>query len=136
MPRIFHCHGLCSKHKVLRPNVLVPRAPSIPYHLLHRTYTNHHRQDDEAQQQQTRIQAQLQPEQSESIKPESFQETRKAKHDDAARTDALLSEQTITSKEQRQADWAIMKEMARYLWPKVSHVYVAEQSIWVKVRIE
>lgn len=32
---------------------------------------------------------------------------------------ALLSETTVTSKEQRKVDWAIMKEMAKYLWPKV-----------------
>lgn len=31
----------------------------------------------------------------------------------------LLSETTVTSKEQRKVDWAIMKEMAKYLWPKV-----------------
>jgi hypothetical protein len=33
---------------------------------------------------------------------------------------SLLSEEKLTTKEQRKADWAIMKEMARYLWPKVS----------------
>lgn len=31
----------------------------------------------------------------------------------------LLSESAIASKEQRSADWAIMREMAKYLWPKV-----------------
>lgn len=31
----------------------------------------------------------------------------------------LLSESAIASKEQRRADWAIMREMAKYLWPKV-----------------
>ncbi|GES61091.1 hypothetical protein ATETN484_0005055000 [Aspergillus terreus] len=30
----------------------------------------------------------------------------------------LLSETTVASKEQRKADWAIMKEMVKYLWPK------------------
>lgn len=33
--------------------------------------------------------------------------------------DGLLSEATVTRQEQRKADWAIMKEMAKYLWPKV-----------------
>lgn len=37
----------------------------------------------------------------------------------AAKKD-LLSETTVGKKEQRKADWAIMKEMAKYLWPKVS----------------
>ncbi|KAF2703179.1 iron-sulfur clusters transporter atm1, mitochondrial precursor [Pleomassaria siparia CBS 279.74] len=32
--------------------------------------------------------------------------------------DALLAEQLVTNKEQRKADWAIMKEMSQYLWPK------------------
>ncbi|EAT76694.2 hypothetical protein SNOG_15856 [Parastagonospora nodorum SN15] len=36
----------------------------------------------------------------------------------AAKTDPLLQEQTLSSKEQRKADWAIMKEMSQYLWPK------------------
>ncbi|KAL4942683.1 hypothetical protein BDV06DRAFT_158213 [Aspergillus oleicola] len=30
----------------------------------------------------------------------------------------LLSESTVAHKEQRKADWAIMREMAKYLWPK------------------
>ncbi|RAH74791.1 ATP-binding cassette Fe/S cluster precursor transporter ATM1 [Aspergillus aculeatinus CBS 121060] len=30
----------------------------------------------------------------------------------------LLSEATLATKEQRKADWAIMREMAKYLWPK------------------
>jgi hypothetical protein len=36
----------------------------------------------------------------------------------AAKTDPLLQEQTLSNKEQRKADWAIMKEMSQYLWPK------------------
>lgn len=31
----------------------------------------------------------------------------------------LLNEGAIANKEQRKADWAIMREMAKYLWPKV-----------------
>lgn len=31
----------------------------------------------------------------------------------------LLSETMVGKQEQRKADWAIMKEMAKYLWPKV-----------------
>jgi ATP-binding cassette subfamily B (MDR/TAP) protein 7 len=36
----------------------------------------------------------------------------------AAKSDPLLQEQVLTNKEQRKADWAIMKEMSAYLWPK------------------
>ena len=32
--------------------------------------------------------------------------------------DPLLSDNPISTREQRKADWAIMKEMAQYLWPK------------------
>lgn len=81
--------------------------------------TNYLRQHDRPKEQQIQSRLQLRPEQSESIKPESFQEPPKAKRDDGPKTDALLSEQTVSNKEQRKADWAIMKEMARYLWPKV-----------------
>jgi ATP-binding cassette, subfamily B (MDR/TAP), member 7 len=35
-----------------------------------------------------------------------------------AKANPLLAEQVVSNKEQRKADWAIMKEMSRYLWPK------------------
>lgn len=35
-----------------------------------------------------------------------------------AKPDPLLAEQTLSTKEQRKADWAIMKEMSKYLWPR------------------
>lgn len=31
----------------------------------------------------------------------------------------LLAEADLTTQEQRKADWGIIKEMSRYLWPKV-----------------
>ena len=55
----------------------------------------------------------------ESIKPESVQKNRSANVNQAPKTDALLTEQAVSNKEQRKADWAILKEMSRYLWPKV-----------------
>lgn len=43
----------------------------------------------------------------------------------------LLSKPLVTAnKEQRKADWAIMKEMAKYLWPKVRL-----ESYWQRVRV-
>ncbi|KAG8529251.1 Iron-sulfur clusters transporter atm1, mitochondrial [Bacidia gigantensis] len=63
-----------------------------------------------------------------SLKPETVQKPSDAKPLDieskpkapkpAPKTDALLSEQTVSNKEQRKADWAIIKEMSQYLWPK------------------
>jgi ABC transporter ATM len=32
--------------------------------------------------------------------------------------DPLLGERNLTNKEQRKADWTIIKEMTKYLWPK------------------
>lgn len=40
----------------------------------------------------------------------------------------LLSEPMTGKQEQRKADWAIMKEMAKYLWPKV-----IPESYWYRV---
>ena len=66
-----------------------------------------------------RNQLQFKPEKPESIKPETVQKPVDAEPDEAPKTDGLLSEQTVSNKEQRKADWAIIKEMAKYLWPKV-----------------
>ncbi|OCL08579.1 iron-sulfur clusters transporter-like protein atm1 [Glonium stellatum] len=52
---------------------------------------------------------------SRSNKLEDFQKKSPVK---PAKNDLLLAEQTVSNKEQRKADWAIMKEMSRYLWPK------------------
>jgi hypothetical protein len=37
---------------------------------------------------------------------------------EATNKNALLSEAMVSNAEQRKADWAIMKEMTQYLWPK------------------
>ena len=55
----------------------------------------------------------------ESIKPETIHRRQEQAEKESFKADALLSEQVISNKEQRKADWAIMKEMSRYLWPKV-----------------
>ncbi|KAK9326284.1 hypothetical protein V1517DRAFT_304598 [Lipomyces orientalis] len=39
--------------------------------------------------------------------------------------DGLLSETVVSDKKQRQADWAILKEMIKYLWPKASNASTA-----------
>lgn len=35
------------------------------------------------------------------------------------KTEDILNTSAATNKEQRKADWAIMKDLAKYLWPKV-----------------
>ncbi|KAI9830236.1 MAG: Iron-sulfur clusters transporter atm1, mitochondrial [Sarea resinae] len=54
----------------------------------------------------------------ESVKPETVQKPAVLKGTGGPKPDQLLAEQTVSNKEQRKADWAIMKEMAQYLWPK------------------
>ncbi len=39
--------------------------------------------------------------------------------DDRTQNDARNSDRTASAKEQRRADWRILREMAVYLWPKV-----------------
>ena len=58
---------------------------------------------------------------SDSLRPETIQKPDHAyiSAKEAPRTDLFLSEQTVSNKEQRKADWAILKEMSKYLWPKV-----------------
>lgn len=93
-----------------------PRPRFLP--LRHLTYTNHLRQKDSSRQQKAQGKVHPRPEQSQSIKPESYQEPSKAKPAEAPKTDALLAEQTVSNKEQRRADWIIIKEMVQYIWPK------------------
>lgn len=37
----------------------------------------------------------------------------------ATRSSAVFGESNLSTREQRQADWGIIKEMSTYLWPKV-----------------
>ena len=86
-------------------------------------YTNYLQQSKSARRQRAQGEVQIRPERSESIKPESYREPDKAKHAEVPKTDALLAEQNVSNKEQRRADWIIIKEMAKYIWPKVWLVF-------------
>ena len=68
-------------------------------------------------QSQVKTQNTTENEVKESVKPESFQKPPSVTAN-LQQNDTLLAEQTVSNKEQRKADWAIMKEMSRYLWPK------------------
>ncbi|KAI9836005.1 MAG: Iron-sulfur clusters transporter atm1, mitochondrial [Sclerophora amabilis] len=52
------------------------------------------------------------------IKPENIRKPEPASLAPPPPRDSLLSEGMVSNKEQRKADWAILKEMAKYLWPK------------------
>ena len=79
------------------------------------TTTPRHRKDD-PRIQILQQQAGQKTEVPEGIKPETVQKPKPAI---PAGQDPLLAEQTVSNKEQRKADWAIIKEMSKYLWPKV-----------------
>lgn len=83
------------------------------------------RLEDTGQNGRSRGQVPSKVELLESVKPETVQPAAPLKSHGAPKTDALLAEQTVSNREQRKADWAIMKEMSRYLWPQVPHVYMS-----------
>lgn len=53
-----------------------------------------------------------------TVRPETIEKPKPSVPSGGGSEDPLLSEQTVSNKEQRQADWAIIKEMSQYLWPK------------------
>jgi len=55
----------------------------------------------------------------EGIKPETLRDAIPPSIKTPTKQDGLLHEKIVSNAEQRKADWAIMKEMTRYLWPKV-----------------
>jgi ATP-binding cassette, subfamily B (MDR/TAP), member 7 len=58
-------------------------------------------------------------EDTERVKPESLEQPKARVTPTATGTkDVLLAEQTVSNKEQRRVDLAILREMAKYLWPK------------------
>jgi ATP-binding cassette subfamily B (MDR/TAP) protein 7 len=79
--------------------------------------TPQHRKEDVARIQTTEKDKHARQPAEESVKPETVKKDEPAQPD-TARTDPLLAEQTVTNKEQRKADWAIIKDMSHYLWPK------------------
>lgn len=53
----------------------------------------------------------------ESAKPGYLKQVQAVKSE-PVKAGALLSEQTVSNKDQRKADWRILKDMSHYLWPK------------------
>lgn len=94
-------------------------APLFRKHTRFFASTPRHRKDD-PRAKITQQEAGRKPEESDSTRPETLQKKDVAKSPGAETSnDALLSEQTVSNKQQRKADWAIIKEMSQYLWPKV-----------------
>ncbi|KAK3068137.1 Iron-sulfur clusters transporter atm1, mitochondrial [Teratosphaeriaceae sp. CCFEE 6253] len=77
--------------------------------------TPQHRKDDAAARVVHAEQQAKQPT-PESVTPESVEKAKPAVI--TTSNDPLLSEQTKTTREQRRADWRIIKDMSHYIWPK------------------
>jgi ATP-binding cassette, subfamily B (MDR/TAP), member 7 len=79
--------------------------------------TPQHRKEDVARIGTVQQEAAARQPVEESVKPENVKKEKPAEPT-SAKPDPLLAEQTVSNKEQRKADWAIIKNMAHYLWPK------------------
>lgn len=99
--------------KIPRPRINAPLTASTRVFAT----TPRHRKDD-SRARAVAAEVQSKPESKESVKPESVEKEKPADPSEPARKDPLLAEQTVSNKEQRKADWAIIKDMAHYLWPK------------------
>lgn len=118
LPRTHRFHG--------RALALVPSSPSLlrqvgPRHRPTRSLTIISSLHQKHSQLDLKVLAQRppKPEPLESINPETLQKIGTNRFSEGQKKDSLLIEQDVSNKEQRKADWAIMKEMSRYLWPKV-----------------
>ncbi|SMR54449.1 unnamed protein product [Zymoseptoria tritici ST99CH_1E4] len=77
--------------------------------------TPRHRKDD-ARARTAEKEMQAKQPAAESVQPEGVQKAKPA--EPTAKNGSLLSEQTVSNAAQRKMDWAIMKDMVQYLWPK------------------
>ncbi|OXV10890.1 hypothetical protein Egran_01348, partial [Elaphomyces granulatus] len=62
--------------------------------------------------------ANVAPQSSKGASGEAIQSQRQTRNEKPSGKSDLLSDTTVANKEQRKADWAIIKEMVKYLWPQ------------------
>lgn len=107
----------------LLPHRTTPSGPGIALQIQSSWHANRifattprHRKDD-ARARTAQVQEETKQPPEEKVGPENV-----VKNKDAAKpetkNDPLLAEHTVSNKEQRKADWAIIKDMSHYLWPK------------------
>lgn len=109
--------GVCARRHILHPSFTLTQVTTISNTIRPaavRTFNSSRllRKDDthiKPVQHESKVDAITPP------KPESVQKEKPA---EPTKQPALLAEQTVSNKEQRKADWAIIKDMAQYLWPK------------------
>ena len=99
------------------PSAYQPRLKTTHRHFILSAHSQ--KEDSAARRQIAQDERSSTADRAENIKPETMHKPQEQAENDEPKPDALLSEQSLSNKEQRKADWAIMKEMSRYLWPKV-----------------
>lgn len=110
--------------RFLPPAYTVPRSTpwTTAYHGTQlRVFTSHRawRKQETGNTPLEQKQANLKPAPAARLANDAAQKQKDSKNATTTKKNDLLSEATVGSKEQRKADWAIMREMAKYLWPKV-----------------
>lgn len=105
----------CSRHTVQTFRTRPSPSPILLDSRRVFTSTPRHRKDD-AQARTVQLEAEKQKPDGKDAKTEGPKATHPATP--TAKGGPLLAEQTVSNKEQRKADWAIIKDMAHYLWPK------------------
>ncbi|KAK7550221.1 iron ABC-transporter-like protein [Phyllosticta paracitricarpa] len=104
-----------ARHSPLSPLVLRYAQPSSPLNRIFATSSRSLKDNTNAGQAEPKNGA------VDGVKAETVERPKPATPVSATNNDPLLlAEKTVSNKEQRKADWAIMKEMSRYLWPKDS----------------
>ncbi|KAK7516240.1 P-loop containing nucleoside triphosphate hydrolase protein [Phyllosticta citriasiana] len=104
-----------ARHSPLSPLVLRYAQPSSPLNRIFSTSSRSLKDNTNAGQAEPKNGA------VDGVKAETVEKAKPATPVSATTNDPLLlAEKTVSNKEQRKADWAIMKEMSRYLWPKDS----------------
>lgn len=101
--------------RIIRSRVVQCNRPYPPIRVF--ASTPRHRKDAERIP-QPHITVVAKNEAPESIKPETVQKEKPTVQAASSKQDGLLAEAVTSSADQRKADWAIMREMTRYLWPK------------------
>ena len=109
------CLRASTAAKARRPALLIHLQASWHAKRIFASTPRHRKDDARARVAQTEP-ATKQPGE-EKVGPEGVVTTQKSTKPEG-KTDPLLAEQTVSNKEQRKADWAIIKDMSKYLWPK------------------
>ena len=131
LPRFISLHGRSLNGSRASLSRAHPTLLKIPGNCSLRTFHNINslRRDEKSTKRSVDTEIRTKVDPPDSLRPESIQlpnethiprvSSKEQPLGQSPKTDGLLSEQTVSNKEQRKADWAIIREMSTYLWPKV-----------------